>query len=193
MQYEDLTLPMMVSSATFVANRYGINERTVRDIWKQRTWARVTCSIQQNLMLLTKRNKGRPFGSKDTKPRKQKLTKRTISTHSLNSSPLEHNARPFYEPYPIPAYQDISAAEFLSPGGAPQRQMFSFPRHRNSGSESLLVDDLSFPFQAEETSIDDQLHAWANHAPRWIADAALPRRAPLLSFDRHLGSKSSIC
>jgi hypothetical protein len=67
------SITTMVSSASFVAKRYGINERTFRDIWKQRTWTHATCSLAEEGSPMAKRKMIRPVGSKDTRPRKQKF------------------------------------------------------------------------------------------------------------------------
>ena len=192
----DGSVPLMVSSATFVANQYGINERTVRDIWKQRTWFHATCFLAQGSTSIVKKRMGRPIGSKDTRPRKQKLARTIVSTDSIHSPTLACSPSPdFGEPQSTAeSSHDISNADYTQLGGnVSRRRRFSFLQCcASESSEDAFIGDQSplLPlFQdepAEETSIDDQPHAGANHAPCWIADAALPRRAPLLS-------KSSIC
>jgi hypothetical protein len=67
------SISMVVSSASFVANRYGINERTVRDIWKQRTWARTTNALAGVVGQMAEKKLGRPIGSKESRPRKKRL------------------------------------------------------------------------------------------------------------------------
>ena len=60
-------------STKTIALAYGISEKTVRDVWNGRTWARVTSRIGAS----TSRPGspppplGRPLGSKDSRPRKR--------------------------------------------------------------------------------------------------------------------------
>ena len=58
-------------SSAKVAKSYGANERTVRDIWTGRTWAKETWHLDHSRRVEIKRM-GRPIGCRDTKPRKQK-------------------------------------------------------------------------------------------------------------------------
>ena len=196
----DSSVPAIVSHATLVAKEYGINERTVRDIWKQRTWAHATCCIPQRSKTIVQTKRGRPTGSKDKRPRKQKLATPSASTISIHSTPLECAPSPYsdkLQPTPDSSH-DIAGTETNQLGSVVLRPSF---RLHSCGSESsddlvLLGDQSPFPplLQDEHessASIDDQLHAWANHAPRWIADAALPHRVPLLPLARRLGSKPS--
>ena len=71
-------------SAAKVAKSYGVNEKTVRDIWTCRTWAKETWHLDPSRRVEIKRM-GRPIGCRDTKPRKQKgckLLPRTASKAS---------------------------------------------------------------------------------------------------------------
>ncbi len=58
-------------SAANVARQYGISEKTVRDIWKGRTWCGETWHLDTTRVVHTKPI-GRPKGCKDSKPRKPK-------------------------------------------------------------------------------------------------------------------------
>ena len=58
-------------SSTKVANSYGVNEKTVRDIWTGRTWAKETWHLDPSRRVEVK-TMGRPIGCRDTMPRKQK-------------------------------------------------------------------------------------------------------------------------
>ena len=58
-------------SAAKVANSYGVNEKTVRDIWTGRTWAKESWHLDPSRRLEIKKM-GRPIGCRDTRPRKQK-------------------------------------------------------------------------------------------------------------------------
>ena len=50
---------------------HGVSEKTVRDIWTGRTWSLETHHLDTSRPIVIK-NPGRPKGSKDSKPRKQK-------------------------------------------------------------------------------------------------------------------------
>jgi hypothetical protein len=134
--------PLVVSSA-LVAKRYGINERTVRDVWKQRTWTHVTSSVPKKRM-------GRPFGSKDSRPRKKKIVAGIpVYVDGIDSCPLVPSARPH-----------VSATR-------PASKIDQGIRASSTLTQSLRMQ------LVDTSSIDDQLLAWANYAPRWITDAAL--------------------
>ena len=71
------------TSASAVAKTFGISPKTVRDIWKGRTWYRTTHQLEPNRADAPKRlNKhaGRPRGVKDSKPRVRKVTPSEIDT-----------------------------------------------------------------------------------------------------------------
>ena len=92
----DDSTPIVVSSAKVVARRYGINERAVRDIWNQRTWTHATWPIAQSTGPTADKKMGRPIGSKDSSPRRQKLAAATpMSTElAVNLSSFKSNQRP---------------------------------------------------------------------------------------------------
>jgi hypothetical protein len=56
-------------SAAAVARMYGVSDKTIRDIWRGRTWSRETQHMDQVRKFVFKQV-GRPRGSKDKKPRK---------------------------------------------------------------------------------------------------------------------------
>jgi hypothetical protein len=58
-------------SPTVVSNLYGVNEKTVRDIWSGRTWSKETRHLDPSRALAFKKA-GSPTGSKDTKPRESR-------------------------------------------------------------------------------------------------------------------------
>jgi hypothetical protein len=64
------------SSASWIAKCYGVNEKTVRDIWTGRTWSRETCNFGRTVQL---KSRGRPKGCKDSQPRKKKAARRNES------------------------------------------------------------------------------------------------------------------
>jgi hypothetical protein len=56
-----------------VAHTYGVSEKTIRDIWKGRTWQEETWHLDTTRpMPVQSRTQGRPKGSKDRAPRKSK-------------------------------------------------------------------------------------------------------------------------
>jgi hypothetical protein len=89
------TMSMILSSPSVLAKRYGINERTVRDIWMQCTWTHATCSLAANAGPMAKRKMGRPVGAKN-------LRRNFISSDSSTPSiPLKCDAmRPFSKSCP---------------------------------------------------------------------------------------------
>ncbi len=56
-------------SAVHTAIYFGISEKTVRDIWTGRTWARETCHMDPSRPASTKKMTGRPKGCKGCRPR----------------------------------------------------------------------------------------------------------------------------
>ena len=85
------SLSMMVSSALIVVQQYGVNERTVRDIWKQRSWTHATLFLAEGAGPMARKQAGRPMGSKDVRPRKQRIVPRNtipldVSTFEFSNS-----------------------------------------------------------------------------------------------------------
>ena len=62
-----------IKYAAKVARMYGVGEKTIRDIWKRRTWAAETSHLEPmgKLGIISKRP-GRPLGSRDTRQRRTK-------------------------------------------------------------------------------------------------------------------------
>ena len=58
-------------SASHLGALHEVSEKTVRDIWMGRTWSLETHHLDTSRRIVIK-NPGRPKGSKDSKPRKQK-------------------------------------------------------------------------------------------------------------------------
>jgi hypothetical protein len=59
------------SSAVNIARRYGVNEKTVRDIWKGRTWSTETSHLDTSRIVVLKQV-GRPKGQTDKGPRNKR-------------------------------------------------------------------------------------------------------------------------
>ena len=173
------SISTMVSSATYVAKQYGINERTVRDIWKQRTWTNATSSLAEVAGPMTKRKMGRPIGSKDVRPRKQKLAAGTLISSNLSNpctaaNPADARQR-HYISRPNSESRDSSTySDQVQQGSVARRRLFTYLLSGSFDQAALLdrspVEDER---QAEEASIDDQLHAWAHCGSQWIIDPAL--------------------
>ena len=60
-------------SSTVLATLYHVNEKTVRDIWKGRTWSKETRHLDTSRPLQQKQL-GRPKGRRDTQPRKRRAS-----------------------------------------------------------------------------------------------------------------------
>ena len=91
------------SSANSVAKIFGVSPKTVRDIWKGRTWYRTTHQLEPNRAEESERltkHSGRPRGVKDSKPRvcwqnsrRRKMQRpSTLGTHlqAKSETPLLH-------------------------------------------------------------------------------------------------------
>ena len=72
-------------SSAKVAKSYGANERTVRDIWTGRTWAKETWHLDPSRRVAIKKM-GRPISCRDTKPRKQKGCKPLSERASISAT-----------------------------------------------------------------------------------------------------------
>ena len=57
-------------SATVLASLYRVGEKTIRDIWKSRTWSRATLHLDESRTLQFKQP-GRPKGCREPQPRFQ--------------------------------------------------------------------------------------------------------------------------
>ena len=77
---------MHSSRAASIARHYSVSEKTIRDIWKRRTWASETAHLHP-VVQYTKVTSGRPKGSLDTQKRKRRLEKadRPIDTRSIDT------------------------------------------------------------------------------------------------------------
>jgi hypothetical protein len=61
-------------TATSVAKKYGVNEKTIRDIWRGRTWHEETLPLDADRIPKKMAKTGRPLGRKDRAPRKSRRT-----------------------------------------------------------------------------------------------------------------------
>jgi hypothetical protein len=161
----------MVSSAISVARKYGVNERTVRDIWKQRTWTHATHPLEGSKRVQNKKKVGRPKGSKDIKPRKQKQGPLLISDFGRKAlTSISHAVFKQFYPYSgvTPKIEDTAC---LRPNiSVAERHLAS--SQKESEDLSLPFDEgpsaTDFEFLSEKGSIDAELHSWTvKHLP-WI-------------------------
>ena len=63
-------------TATSVARAFGVSEKTIRDIWKGRTWCDETLPLDSSRQPKPRKKTGRPMGRKDSAPRRPKQTPR---------------------------------------------------------------------------------------------------------------------
>ena len=143
-------LKSKATSAMSVAKTFKVCEKTVRDVWKGRTWAKETWHLDTARPLKLKRA-GRPRGSKDLKPRKQRHTLNTTTTRPARTyAPPEMSLamqQPLSEPF-TSIHSAISC--FHSPIAAVT-------------SEKTSLDDFLFhmEFEAESTDGDPFARDWA--------------------------------
>eukprot|EP00960_Hanusia_phi_P008082 231587-Hanusia_phi.AAC.1 len=76
-----------------LASRYGVSPKCVRDIWDRRTWTKKTRQMwtvqeQEEYDRTHLRGRGRPPGSKDSKPRRPRIKSKaqSRSQHAANAS-----------------------------------------------------------------------------------------------------------
>jgi hypothetical protein len=62
--------PSTHSASTFFADRFKVSSKTIRDIWKGRSWLKVTTDLWDAMDRPIQKTLGRPKGKKDSKPRK---------------------------------------------------------------------------------------------------------------------------
>ena len=94
-------------SATSVSKIFGVNEKTVRDIWSGRTWSHETWHLDTSRIMPLKKM-GRPKGRVDTKPRKSKAIPIQIEVKNAQTTTLE-----------LLGISKISQRMLLSPLSAP--------------------------------------------------------------------------
>jgi hypothetical protein len=154
------------SSATKVANVYGVSGKTVRDIWKGRTWSRETSHLDTSRPLLLK-PLGRPKGRRDTKPRSKRVSGRTILTGSAAQEPGRHGvqiarhgaARLAFEQDALHAPLSYHAnLNYLIAGAAQSTGSAAFSDKPSAAYRS------GAPWWTSSTlchvSVDEQLHEW---------------------------------
>jgi hypothetical protein len=131
---------------------------------------------------MPEKKKGRPIGSKDSRPRKQKLSIRTSGSEISSDSPAPAicDARPhFYALRQNPEchenYEISTKSEQDRHASVPHQQLVSYLHFESSDEAAVLTNGslIEDEREAEEASIDDQLHTWAQSEHHWIIDPAL--------------------
>jgi hypothetical protein len=173
----------VVFSAAALARRYGVNERTVRDIWKQRTWIHATRPFEGSLQIRSKNRVGRPKGSKDSKPRKPKQgpwstsdcrrqtlfsISQGVRTPTMPISILTQ-CSPRAAACPELIDTDCLRQETSTETTFPERQVSSQVPQNLPIDEGPYASDLEF--LSENGSIDAELHSWTLARLSWIERA----------------------
>mmetsp|Transcript_19614 Transcript_19614/g.48132 ORF Transcript_19614/g.48132 Transcript_19614/m.48132 type:complete len:592 (+) Transcript_19614:318-2093(+) len=99
----DTTLQAVAGKSSMVAEMYGVSPKTIRDIWNRKTWAQVTRGLwtqeeadeyaleqaqaklppaeRQAIKAEMRKRRGRPPGSKDSRPRRRRVKGSDGSEH----------------------------------------------------------------------------------------------------------------
>ena len=153
-------------SARAVGTRYGVNERTVRDIWRRRTWAHATSVlIDTTSTTLGIRKAGRPRGSKDARPRKTKsfhhveTTQQNLLVGEIDSANIDIENEKIDR-------QNLAKNEIVTAG----IQVQAYCSLEICAVSSVPAEQLEIckilPFE----SIDDVLYSWAQQGCVWISN-----------------------
>jgi hypothetical protein len=159
-------------SAVSIAACFGINEKTVRDIWTGRTWSRETSHLDPTRTVQLKQI-GRPKGCRDSKPRQ----KRGGSTRAVSQGDT---------PCQCEASQKAAVHSCCFTPQVPQENDSSFPQIRPNNleegpceaHESSILSGVCSEYWTPTTqvaSLDDQLYDWGqefwasslNNDPFW--------------------------
>ena len=144
------------ASATRVAAIYGVNEKTVRDIWTGRTWAKETWHLDTSRPFQLKVT-GRPKGCRDRKPRKSRFNGRleqsaltgSIAQASYSPCITMHSALEFeHNTFRMPLNQHPKSADSAA--------CFKDPVSGHGSRATACWTSSSIP----HASVDEQLHKW---------------------------------
>jgi hypothetical protein len=124
-------------SASKVCVLYGINDKTVRDIWTGRTWVKETAHLDPTRSYCSK-SKGRPKGCKDEVPRKK-----TDKSH-----PLESDVRP--SKISIQSQKVDNKDLYLT--------LMDMPQSTDHDQSTCPLKDAKM--QGNVSSLDDQIYEW---------------------------------
>ena len=147
------TLP--TEPAAKVANVFGVNEKTVRDIWKGRTWIKETWHLDTSRLVVQK-NIGRPKGARDSKPRMPKTEVQTKeSVLSYPYTEIQSSRNEWLEVIERCTNFDSSSVHFSSQENQQDVACFLPSWIPTSCVQSKLPNQ-----GASARSVDQQLHDW---------------------------------
>jgi hypothetical protein len=144
-----------LASATKVAKCYGVSEKTIRDVWTRRTWAAETWHLDPSSTLNMK-HPGRPLGSRDSKPRKQRQPFSKSSQLALfNSSAQDAACGPVHDDQILFDVEEVVCDEQVI-----------FQESAGGHDSNAIHADWSAPSK----SIDDELFEWeqGQQADIWL-------------------------
>jgi hypothetical protein len=169
---------------------FGVSEKTVRDIWRGRTWTNETWHLDTSRIVVQK-SIGRPKGARDSRPRICRTEKRNSNGHvsSLKATdPATRSSR-------IEGNKAGSAITCWShPKATP-----NIPENRKLDNQSLQhsvqscflrIEEPSQPPTASSAthSVDQQLHEWGQAL--WLdLEAADPFRTDWILQQEFVGSE----
>ena len=151
-------------SAAGVARVFSVNEKTVRDIWKGRTWSRETQHMDCSRQMVIK-HPGRPKGCKDAKPRRQRNSDRHRPSHE--EQPVDrstcHSSLQVAEGQPAKWFeypQSNTQSPSSVTGGKDRFDDHDRPVWQEYNPEQSMSDQ-HWPVSASTGSIDAHLDEWA--------------------------------
>jgi hypothetical protein len=84
--------------SVFLARKYHVSPKTIRDIWNGRSWLNATSNFWQGEMHPKKRTGGRPQSSKDTKAYNLNSTRQSMAAAPMSCTPVVAKVEiPFWE------------------------------------------------------------------------------------------------
>jgi hypothetical protein len=140
------TVMIPLPRASCVARKYGVSERTVRDIWTGRTWCRATFSPGTRQQASSDKKPGRPKGSRDSKPRKKKSTIQCHYVGKGRTSPRADTLR----------FNNITHTK----DSQPQQKSISAQQPIAQTVNTSVPTNLSI---VNSESVDAQLYSWTQH------------------------------
>ena len=112
---------------------YGVCEKTIRDVWSGRTWAKETWHLEPARKTALKQI-GRPKGSKDSKPRKRRVLPHPISKIDAGESYFRYSKK-----------SKVANCQFQDPFAST-----CIHEHQKTSATSLCC----------EMTLDDQIYLW---------------------------------
>ena len=156
-----------VHCAPKLARIFGVSVKTIRDIWRGRTWAADTWHLDENRTCSFEyKQVGRPKGSKDTKPRQRRQTSQRGNVNLQYSKPIDETVNAYLTPL-----RDNS--NFFTSAEAVTNQfrlhangdlVTSFSPHASQSNHHLLSA------QNARIDLDEQLLKWENEFKILVTD-----------------------